>query len=240
MTRIQELRNQNVLSEQQAQQAMAQSAAAYSEQRLAGAQSYFGALSSLAGSENKKLAAIGKAAAMAQATIDGVLAVQKALASAPPPLNFALAGAVGAVAAVNVAKIAGFEKGGYTGPGGRKEIAGVVHGGEFVVPKHLTDRYRAELDHLHKTGKLPGFVDGGFVMPRAPQLPSMERLSAVASARVLPTPVQHFAIDARGAVLADSLMTEMRAVGARAVVGGARMAQTDLAKRERYDLNAAR
>jgi hypothetical protein len=50
--------------------------------------------------------------------------VQKALASAPPPLNFALAAAAGVAAAVNVAKIAGLEQGGYTGDVGRKQVAG--------------------------------------------------------------------------------------------------------------------
>ena len=183
MARIAELRNQNVLSEQQAQQAMAQSAAAYNEQRLAGASSFFSALAGLSESGNAKLRAIGKAAAIAQATIDGVLAVQKALASAPPPLNFAIAAAVGATAALNVAKIAGFERGGYTGRGGRREVAGVVHGGEYVVRKDVTDRHRDTLEHLNRTGRLPGYMDGGFVMPRAPNVPSMERLSAIGSQR---------------------------------------------------------
>jgi hypothetical protein len=64
-------------------------------------------IASLSSSGNKELAAIGKAAAITNATIDGYSAVQKALASAPPPFNFALAGLVGAATAANVAKIAG-------------------------------------------------------------------------------------------------------------------------------------
>lgn len=66
-----------------------------------------GTIASLASSGNKELAAIGKAAAITQATIDGYAAVQKALASAPPPFNFGLAALVGAATAANVAKIAG-------------------------------------------------------------------------------------------------------------------------------------
>lgn len=66
----------------------------------------------LAWSSNKELAAVGKAAAITQATIDGILGVQKALATYPPPINFAMAAAVGALAAANVAQIAGMEKGG--------------------------------------------------------------------------------------------------------------------------------
>lgn len=50
---------------------------------------------------------IGKAAAVAMATIDGIAAVQKALASAPPPFNFALAAVVGAATIANVNSILG-------------------------------------------------------------------------------------------------------------------------------------
>lgn len=64
-------------------------------------------IAGLASSSSKELAAIGKAAAIYNATIDGYAAVQKALASAPPPFNFGLAALVGAATAQNVAKIAG-------------------------------------------------------------------------------------------------------------------------------------
>jgi hypothetical protein len=48
---------------------------------------------------------INKAASASDATVNGILAVQKALASAPTPYNYVLAGIVGASAAGNVAKI---------------------------------------------------------------------------------------------------------------------------------------
>lgn len=76
------------------------------EVRLQQASGFFGSLSSLSRAGNQKIAKIGQAAAIAQATIDGVLAVQKALASAPPPANYALAAAAGVQAGVNVAQIA--------------------------------------------------------------------------------------------------------------------------------------
>jgi len=76
------------------------------KQRLANLQSTLGTISSLQSSSSKELFMVGKAAAIATATIDGFAAVQKALASAPPPINFALAAAVGAVTVANVAKIA--------------------------------------------------------------------------------------------------------------------------------------
>ncbi len=65
-----------------------------------------GAISTLQSQKNKELFFIGKAAAIAQATVDGVLAVQKALTAAPPPFNFALAALVGVATAANVASIA--------------------------------------------------------------------------------------------------------------------------------------
>lgn len=95
---------------------------------------FFGNMAALSESGNKELAAVGKAAAIAQATIQGFVAVQNALAVQPYPLGMALAVSAGVVAAANVASIAGvgFSGGGYTGPGGVNEYAGAVHKGEVV------------------------------------------------------------------------------------------------------------
>lgn len=98
-------------------QRQAESAESAFDERLRQADTFFGSLATLTRSSSEELRAIGKAAAIIQATIDGVLAVQKALASAPPPINFALAAAVGAAAAVNVAEIAAMEKGGRVSAG---------------------------------------------------------------------------------------------------------------------------
>jgi hypothetical protein len=85
--------------------------------RLSQAANFFGNLATLSESGNRTIAAIGKASAIAQATISGLQAVNVALASAPPPINFALAHAVGIAAGINVAKIAGvkFQDGGIIG-----------------------------------------------------------------------------------------------------------------------------
>lgn len=101
---------------------------------LSSTSDFFGNMAVLSQSENKKLAAIGKAAAIAQATVDGFLAVQKALATFPPPFNFIAAAAVGVATAANVANIAGvgFKVGGYTGDGDPNDVAGPVHKREFV------------------------------------------------------------------------------------------------------------
>jgi hypothetical protein len=133
----------------------------------------FGNISVLSESSNKELAAIGKAAAIAQATIDGIVAVQKALAAAPPPLNFALAGAVGIASAANVAKIAGigFAQGGYTGDIDRQKVAGVVHGREFVVNADATSRYRDILEAINA---------GVSIDTAAPRLPESGRAALAA------------------------------------------------------------
>lgn len=68
--------------------------------------STFGTISTLQSSSSQELFAIGKAAAIANATIDGIAATQKALTAAPPPFNFALAALVGVASAANIAKIA--------------------------------------------------------------------------------------------------------------------------------------
>lgn len=117
---IEQMRQADLISEQTAAQMKARADIEYAEARLGNMRTFFGSLATLSQSENRKIAAIGRAAAITQATIDGVLAVQKALASAPPPVNFALAAAVGASAAANVAQIAGlgFQTGGQFTVGG--------------------------------------------------------------------------------------------------------------------------
>ena len=114
------LRQNDLISEETAVQIKARLNAQLYEQQLSGARQFFGSLASLSRSENRELAAIGKAAAVTQATIDGVLAVQKALASSPPPMNYALAAAVGIQTASNVAKI-------------MAQTPGFAFGGDFTV-----------------------------------------------------------------------------------------------------------
>jgi hypothetical protein len=76
------------------------------ELRAQNFRSTLGTISTLMQSGSIELFRIGQAAAIASATIDGVAAVQKALASAPPPFNIALAALVGTATAINIGKIA--------------------------------------------------------------------------------------------------------------------------------------
>ncbi|WP_369190157.1 phage tail tape measure protein [Streptomyces sp. R08] len=58
----------------------------------------------------------------------------------------------------------GFAAGGYTGAGGKYTPAGVVHAGEYVIPKEQTARIGlGPLEYMRKHGKLPGYSIGGLV-----------------------------------------------------------------------------
>jgi tape measure domain-containing protein len=144
------LRNRDRISEEAAQSAKMQAAFEYDQLRLQNVNSFFSTLAGLSQSGNSRIARIGRAAAITTATIDGYQAVNKALAAPPGwPYNAPNVIAVGAMAAANVAKIAGFEEGGFTGYGGRKRVAGVVHGEEFVVNANATARNRATLEAMN-------------------------------------------------------------------------------------------
>lgn len=53
-----------------------------------------------------------------------------------------------------------YDTGGYTGPGGKHEVAGIVHRGEVVIPQELVQRDWSMLRARY--GDLPGFASGGF------------------------------------------------------------------------------
>jgi TP901 family phage tail tape measure protein len=63
----------------------------------------------------------------------------------------------------------GYHAGGWTGPGSKFQPAGVVHADEFVVQKESRQRFESQhpgaLDHLNRTGELPGYASGGAVWP---------------------------------------------------------------------------
>lgn len=209
---IDRLRQEDVLSEQEAAAAKAQANALYQEQRLSSASSFFSTLAELQDSSNKELAAIGKAAAIAQATMDGYVAVQKALASAPPPFNYALAAAVGVVAAANVAKIAGMADGGpVRGVGGDRQDNQLrwLSVNEYVVNAKAAKKNRRLLDAINYGGAIPGLADGGVV--GVPRIPDLSGIGAGRSSSLTYSP----SIDARGADLAavarlERIMAEER------------------------------
>ena len=106
--------------------------------RVKNTQDSLGFISSLSTSKNKELAAVGKAAAVAMATIDTYAAANKALASVPPPFNFGLAALVIAAGLANVAKITetNMAEGGIVMPRAGGTIARIGEAGkaEAVIP----------------------------------------------------------------------------------------------------------
>lgn len=72
-----------------------------------------------------------------------------------------LANAFGTSTIPRVSLPGGFSAGGYTGNGGKYEPAGVVHRGEFVIPKEATSRLGTGF--LGRLAGLPGYAEGGLV-----------------------------------------------------------------------------
>ncbi len=165
--------------------------------RAANFQSTLNFIATLAQEKNRFLAAIGKTAAVSVATIDTFQAANKALASAPPPFNFGLAGAVIAAGMANVARIVGVKlaKGGMVMPsmGGTQATIGEGGQPEAVLP--LGDRRTTKMlgDALAEAGgggdmHLHFNISGNFIegnkakfqrMLRAAVIPEIRRYTEV-------------------------------------------------------------
>lgn len=146
--------------------AIADVEARYNEARLSNTEQFLTNLATLSSSKSKELQALGKAAAIIQATYDAYKAINKVMADPTIPTYVAipLAVSIGVAAFANVAAIAGFEKGGYTGNGGTSDVAGVVHGREYVFDAQSTAAIGVgALDAMRRGAK--GYRDGGFVAP---------------------------------------------------------------------------
>lgn len=209
---INRLRQEDLISEQEAALAKAQIDNDLLEKRLSGTRAVLGALESLQNSSNKKLAAMGKAAAIAQATIDGYLAIQKAWSSAPYPFNLPGVAATTIATAANVAAIAGMADGGpVRGVGGPRQDNQLrwLSVGEYVVNAKAAKQNRAMLDAMNYGGGIARMADGGVVgVPNFPNVAALSRPSG-SSFSYSPT------IDARGADMAavarlERLMAEER------------------------------
>ncbi|HYC66640.1 hypothetical protein [Brevundimonas sp.] len=168
---VAELEQEGVLNHQQAMEAKAEIDAMYFEKRIARERGMLDTLAGLQNSSIKELAAIGKAAALTQATIDGFLAIQKAWASAPFPLNLPAVAVTTAATASNIAAIAGLKDGGpVVGPGGPRDDKVLVWGsnGEFMVnARGARPQNRPFLEAANRgadlSKMLPAFADGGLV-----------------------------------------------------------------------------
>lgn len=131
-----------------------------SKSQLANLKATLGTIATLQSESNTKLFNIGKAAAIATATIDGIAAVQKALGSAPPPFNFALAAIVGVATAANIERIS------QTQPPAKRQEGGFVPGPNAQVDNQtiqaasgellINRRQQTDLFNAIQTGNLGG------------------------------------------------------------------------------------
>jgi len=77
-----------------------------------------------------------------------------------------------------------FDKGGYTGDGGKNEAAGIVHKGEYVFSKAAVDKIGAgNLEAMHRN--LKGYANGGLVSPTMPRMPGRGSSSSMSDATTI-------------------------------------------------------
>lgn len=128
------------------------------QQKLEATASALGNLASLTQTKSKELFAIGKAAALAEAIVQGALAVQKALAAAPPPFNSILAASVAVKTAVQVATISaqqlatGIDS--VPGSGTRDNFPALLAPGERVVPRETNKDLTRFLEQQSRESEL--------------------------------------------------------------------------------------
>lgn len=92
----------------------------------------------------------------------------------------------------------GFAEGGYTGPGGKHQVAGVVHKDEYVVPKHIVHNpmYSGHISALERA-RLHGYADGGIVA-KAATSEANNSLAMINAMKQMPQPVVDLMETARG------------------------------------------
>lgn len=85
-----------------------------------------------------------------------------------------------------------FASGGYTGPGGKYEPAGVVHRGEYVIPKHQVNQatglpYADAFQRLSRgiASPTPSYANGGFTGPAYPSSVDLSPMSVQQIARAV-------------------------------------------------------
>jgi hypothetical protein len=113
--------------------------------------------------ESKAAFVMGKVMAGANAFINTSVGATKALALGPPGIP--LAGMIKAMGALEIAAIIGttvqgFKGGGFTGNSNSNDVAGVVHGNEFVLNEAATNRVGIDkLNRINSGGNMG--VSGG-------------------------------------------------------------------------------
>lgn len=162
-----EKKKTDVLKSELEQRKQLESAA--NNEALGAAATVFGNLADIAKEGGEDSFQSYKNLASAQAAINAALAITNVLGSPFTAINpiagAALATSIGALATVQIGKIQsqeyqGYEQGGYTGNYGTKEVAGVVHGQEFVLNAAATKKNRPVLEAMNQGKDISGTGGG--------------------------------------------------------------------------------
>lgn len=131
------------------------------QRRTAAQREALAGIATLQSSNNKTLFNIGKAAALAQATIDGIASIQKTAAAFPFPINIPFVAAATAAQAANIAKIASAKPPALQGgidsvpPGFDNDtFPALLSSGERVVPAKTNQDLTAFLQGQRNTDAL--------------------------------------------------------------------------------------
>jgi hypothetical protein len=146
--------------------------------------------------------AASKALALSQALINTYLGVTEILKTPSvlpePAASIQRTASIATVLATGlgaVSRIRGFSDGGYTGPGGKYEPAGVVHRGEYVLPQEVVRSIGVgNLDALRSmfTSSTPGrgsYATGGMVTASIPASSTFAAQQAAQAATMVLQPV---------------------------------------------------
>ncbi|MGE6580405.1 phage tail tape measure protein [Vreelandella aquamarina] len=151
----------------------------------------------LAMGKSSEAAAIGSAVA----TGSSIAAAYAPAAAAASLASFgansapAMAGMSATYGLSSTLALTGFSDGGYTGPGGKYDPAGIVHAGEFVVRKEMVERpgVLAMLEGLNR-----GYANGGHVGSSPALGGRMDAYRSPASTGTTTTNSYQISVDARG------------------------------------------
>jgi hypothetical protein len=171
----------------------------------------------------QRIAANAAAAKIAEKLFDGV-------DSWISKLGGLFGGSAGGIGS-KIAGFFGFAEGGYTGQGGKYEPAGVVHRGEWVMPKSRVQEPGAKqflnsfqqygMDFL-STLPLPGYATGGFVGGSVGSVSSKGMAAISSTSQQSMNVTQQFAIEAPQGTVSRATQQQISAAAARGLAAANR------------------
>lgn len=131
--------------------------------QIQGNEKLFGELSSITktffgeqSAAHRAMFAVEKYFALKRILVENKVALAKAWASAAFPYNLPAVATVAAQTGLLAAAVKGFKQGGYTGNMGASQVAGVVHGQEYVFDAQSTKRIGVDNLNAMRSGKSVG------------------------------------------------------------------------------------